>query len=252
MTGASRGIGRGVALRLARQGYDLALVARSAETLAAVAAEIAALGRRAVPLAIDLRQPDAGSRAVDGAIAGLDAGPGLDLLVNNAGATKRGDFFTLTEEDFQDGFALKFHGAVRMTRAAWPHLKARRGAIVNVIGVGARNPSPDFTIGGSVNAACANFTKAMAQIGTAEGIRVNAVHPGLIRTDRLMAWVRAAMEKEGLTEEQVLARMSGDLKTLRVGEVEDVAGLVAYLASDQATYMHGAVVEIDGGHTKGM
>jgi len=259
VTGASRGIGRAIALKLAAEGYDVALVARSADTLAAVAAEISALGRKAVPLPIDLRQADAGARAVEGAMAGLNGaggqggGPsGLDLLVNNAGATRRGDFFTLTEEDFQDGFALKFHGAVRMTRAAWPHLKASGGAIVNIIGVGARNPSPDFTIGGSVNAACANFTKAMAQIGTADGIRVNAVHPGLIRTDRLMVWVKAAMEKDGLSEAAVLQRMSGDLRTLRVGEVEDVAALVAFLASDQASYMHGAVVEIDGGHTKGM
>lgn len=253
VTGASRGIGRGIALKLAAEGYDLALVARSVETLEKVAQEVAALGRRAVPLAIDLREPDAGNRAVKGAIDGLNHGSeGLDLLVNNAGATKRGDFFELTEEDFQDGFALKFHGAVRMTRAAWPHLRARRGAVVNVIGAGARNPSPDFTIGGSVNAACANFTKAMAQLGTQEGVRVNGVHPGLVRTDRLMHWVRLAMEKDGLSEAEVLERMARESQTTRIGEVEDIANLVAWLASPAADFVHGALIDIDGGRTRGL
>lgn len=253
VTGASRGIGRGVALKLAQEGYDVALVARSADALQAVAQEVAALGCRAVPLAIDLREADAGARAVAGAVDGLnDGAAGLDLLVNNAGATKRGDFFALTEEDFQDGFALKFHGAVRMTRAAWPHLKASGGAIVNVIGVGARNPSPDFTIGGSVNAACANFTKAVAQIGTNDGVRVNAVHPGLVRTDRLMHWVRQAMEKDGLPEAEVLQRMAREAQTTRIGEVEDIANLVAWLASPAAEFVHGSLVDIDGGRTRGM
>ncbi|MFC3230201.1 SDR family oxidoreductase [Marinibaculum pumilum] len=249
VTGASRGIGRGIALRLAAEGYDVALVARSADTLQDVAKEVGAAGRRAVPLALDLRQADAGDRAVAGAVEALG---GVDLLVNNAGATKRGDFFSLTEEDFQDGFALKFHGAVRMTRAAWPHLKAAGGAMVNIIGVGARNPSPDFTIGGSVNAACANFAKAMAQIGTRDGVRVNAVHPGLVRTDRLMVWVRQAMEKDGLDEASVLARMAADSETTRIGEVEDIAALVAFLASPEASFIHGSIVDIDGGRTRGM
>ncbi|MEQ8348610.1 MAG: SDR family oxidoreductase [Sneathiellaceae bacterium] len=249
VTGASRGIGRGIALKLAADGYDVALVARSEETLRDVAKEIGGQGRRAVPLAIDLREADAGDRAVGGAVEALG---GLDLLVNNAGATKRGDFFSLTEEDFLDGFALKFHGAVRMTRAAWPHLKAAGGAMISVIGVGARNPSPDFTIGGSVNSACANFTRAIAQIGTQDGVRVNAVHPGLVRTDRLMVWVRQAMEKDGLSEEAVLQGMARDSQTTRIGEVEDIANLVSWLASPAAGFVHGAIVDIDGGRTRGM
>ena len=108
----------------------------------------------------------------------------LDILVNNAGATKRADFFTLTEEDWQDGFALKFHGYVRTTRAAWPHLRETRGCIVNIVGVGSRAGSAEFTIGGSVNVALLNFTKAMADIGMKDGVRVNAINPGLIETER--------------------------------------------------------------------
>jgi len=102
----------------------------------------------------------------------------LDILVNNAGATKRADFFTLTEEDWQDGFALKFHGYVRMTRAAWPHLKSVNGNIVNIVGIGSRAGSAEFTIGAQVNVAILNFTKAMADIGVKDGVRVTRSTPG--------------------------------------------------------------------------
>ena len=100
---------------------------------------------------------------------------GLDLLVNCAGATKRGDFFALSHEDFLDGFALKFHGAVAMTRAAWPRLReSGAGHVVNIIGAAARTPSADFAIGGAVNSALENFTKAMADRGRAEKVRARA------------------------------------------------------------------------------
>ena len=116
--------------------------------------------------------------------AALDAHGAIDIVVNNAGATKRGDFFELTDADWADGFALKFMGAVRLTRAAWPHLKARRGSVLNIIGAGGRTPSAEFTIGGSVNGACLSFTKAVADIGIQDGVQVNAINPGRVKTDR--------------------------------------------------------------------
>ena len=120
----------------------------------------------------------------------------LDLLVNNAGATRRADFFSLTDDDWQSGFALKFHGYVRMTRAAWPHLRETRGNIVNIVGIGARAGSAEFTIGGSVNVALLNFTKAMADIGVEQGVRINAINPGLIETDRFSRNVERVMREE--------------------------------------------------------
>src|SRR6185295_2410813 len=104
----------------------------------------------------------------------------LDLVVNNAGATKRGDFLQLTDEDWASGFSLKFMAAVRVSRAAWPILKRTNGSIVNIAGVGARTGSAEFTIGGSVNSAMLNLTKALADRGVKDGIRVNAINPGSI------------------------------------------------------------------------
>ena len=144
VTGASRGIGRAIALRLAREGAALVLAARSEEDLLKVAAEAEAAGGMAVAVAIDLRTADSPAALVK---AALDAYGAIDIVVNNAGATKRGDFLELTDADWVDGFALKFFGAVRLTREAWPHLKARRGAVLNIVGSGARTPGPEFTIG---------------------------------------------------------------------------------------------------------
>ncbi|HEV3421489.1 MAG TPA: SDR family NAD(P)-dependent oxidoreductase, partial [Candidatus Acidoferrum sp.] len=162
VTGASRGIGRAIALRLAQDGATLVLASRTEADLAKVASQIKSDGGKATSVAGDLRDPGAPAVLVK---AALHAHGAIDIVVNNAGATKRGDFFELTDADWADGFALKFMGAVRLTRAAWPHLKARRGSLLNIIGGGGRTPTAEFTIGGSVNGACLSFTKAVADLG---------------------------------------------------------------------------------------
>ena len=183
VTGASKGIGRAIATLLGQRGYAVALVARSQDLLDGLAEELSqrSSAAPALALAADLRDVGHAPRLVEAAAARFG---GLDLLVNCAGATKRGDFFALSHEDFLDGFALKFHGAVAMTRAAWPRLReSGAGHVVNIIGAAARTPSADFAIGGAVNSALENFTKDMADLGRAEKVRVNAVHPGPIETD---------------------------------------------------------------------
>ena len=134
----------------------------------------------------------------------------LDVLVNNAGSTKRGDFLTLSEADWADGFGLKFFGAMRCSRAAWPHLQASRGTIVNIIGVGGRTGSAEFAIGGAVNAALMNLTKVLADRGVKDGVRVNAINPGGIKTDRLVTRVKSfAAERNldlGAAEQQMAQR----------------------------------------------
>ena len=191
VTGASRGIGRAIALRLAQEGATLVLAARTADDLSKVAAEIKSHGGAATLLATDLRNTDAPEAL---AKAAMDTHGAIDIVVNNAGATKRGNFFALTDADFQDGFALKFFAAVRLTRAAWPHLKARRGSLLSIIGIGGRTPGAEFTIGGSVNGACLSFMKALSDIGIRDGVQVNAINPGRIRTDRFRAMVTAEAE----------------------------------------------------------
>ncbi len=185
VTGGGQGIGAAIAMEFAREGAEVSIVARGAAALDGTAGRIRAETGRAVhAFAADLREPGAPAAAVEAALAAFGK---LDILVNNAGATKRGDFFSLTDEDFVDGFALKFLATVRATRAAWPRLVETRGNILNIVGVGARVGAPDFTIGGPVNSACLNFTKAMAERGRTDGVRVNAINPGPVLTPRLEA-----------------------------------------------------------------
>jgi NAD(P)-dependent dehydrogenase (short-subunit alcohol dehydrogenase family) len=234
VTGASRGIGRAIALRLARDGMQVVLAARSPDLLEALAGEISGLA-----VACDLREPASAQRVVDAAVARFGA---IDILVNNAGATKRGDFLALSEEDWSDGFALKFFGAVRLARLAWPHLARASGSLVNIAGVGGRTPGPQFAIGGSVNAALLSFTKALADLGVRDGVQVNAVNPGFIRTGRLARRMAA--------ENVTAADLTREANIRRIGEPEDVASLVAYLVSPEGGYLHGSLIDLDGGQTK--
>lgn len=250
ITGASRGIGAAVAVELAREGMHVCLVARDQSKLQEVAGSLTnTTGMQVQTLAADLRDPAEPARVVAEAVARFGR---LDLLVNNAGATKRADFFTLTEEDWQDGFALKFHGYVRMTRAAWPHLRATNGSIVNIVGIGSRAGSAEFTIGGSVNVALLNFTKAMADIGIGDGVRVNAINPGLIETDRFTRNVERVMRDRSLSREDALAFLISSHGTKRVGRPEEIGQFVAYLASPRADFMQGAIVDVDGGANRAL
>ena len=128
VTGANRGIGRAIALALAARGAQCVIGARDEGRLHAVVQEIQTAGGTAAALPLDLRLPESPARLVDFALSRMGH---LDIVVNNAGATKRGEFLTLSDDDFIDGFALKFFGAVRLVRAAWPHLKMSHGSVVN-------------------------------------------------------------------------------------------------------------------------
>ena len=162
VTGSSRGIGRGIALAFADEGCDLLLTGRDEKALRDAAQSIHAKGRKAVVHALDLRERSAPAALAD--TARREFG-GLDILVNNAGTTKRGDFLVLTEEDWQEGYALKFFAHVRLARAVWPLLKERRGSLIAIGGTSGRKPDKSFTIGSSVNAAVAAFTKCLADLG---------------------------------------------------------------------------------------
>jgi 3-oxoacyl-[acyl-carrier protein] reductase len=244
VTGASRGIGRAIALHLAREGAQVLLTARSEQALQEAAAEAGAQTR---VFACDLREPESAGNIAEGALRHFG---GIDILVNNAGATKRGDFEFLTEEDWQDGFALKFFGAVRLTRAVWPHLRSRSGALVNIAGAGGRTPGPQFTIGGSVNAALLSFTKAMADLGIRDGVQVNTINPGPVKTGRLARRLETLARERSLDEAAALEAFIREEKVLRIGEPEDIAALVAFLLSPHGRYIHGSLIDADGGSTK--
>jgi 3-oxoacyl-[acyl-carrier protein] reductase len=247
VTGASRGIGRVIALRLAKEGMNLAVAARNEEQLRALAGEIEAMGSKALVHAADLSNAAAPAEL---AAAAVERFGRIDLLVNNAGATKRGDFLALTELDWADGFALKFFAAVRLARTAWPHLIAVNGSIVNIAGVGGRTGDEEFAIGGAVNAAMLNLTKCLAVRGIREGVRVNAINPGSILTERLSLRIQRLAANDGLTVDQATARMLQRHGIARFGDPEEIADAVVFLASERAAYIQGAVLDIDGGLTR--
>jgi 3-oxoacyl-[acyl-carrier protein] reductase len=180
----------------------------------------------------------------------LESHGAIDIVVNNAGATKRGDFFELTDADWADGFALKFMGAVRLTRAAWPHLKARQGSVLNIIGSGGRTPGAEFTIGGSVNGACLSFTKAIADIGIQDGVQVNAINPGRVKTDRFQQTLAAEAVNHGGDLNAALQAIVRKSNIVRLGEPEDIANLAAFMVGPQSRYMQGSLIDLDGGITK--
>lgn len=247
VTGSSRGIGRAIALRLARNGIGVVLCARDRAALTVVANEIESAGGTAAAIALDLRDEDAAKRLVQFSV---DRFGRIDILVNNAGATKRGDFLALTDEDWSDGYALKLFGAVRLTRAAWPWLKESSGTLINVAGIGGRTPGAEFTIGGSVNAALLSFTKAMAEVGIRDGVQVNAVSPGTIRTDRFnQRLARWAAERQ-ITLVEAEREFIATQHIAKIGEPEDIANLVAFITGPEGRLMQGSLIDMDAGATK--
>jgi 3-oxoacyl-[acyl-carrier protein] reductase len=247
ITGASRGIGRGIALTLAAEGCDVVLNGRDRAALDEVAAEVAKLGRKATIEANDLAKD--GSPAMLIAAVGR-AGGRLDILVNNAGATKRGDFRELTDADWKDGFELKFFAHVRLSRAAWPLLVQSKGAIVNIAGIGGREPEAEFGIGSSVNAAVVAWTKALADVGRSEGVQVNAIDPGRVETERLWRRIRERVKASGQDEAAVRREFQAEFGITRFGTVGDIAGLVAFMVSPHGRWLHGTAIAMDGGEIR--
>ena len=244
VTGASRGIGAEVAAELAREGARVMLAARSAEALRERAA---AIGAQAEVHVADLRDPKAPAALAADTVARFGR---IDIVVANAGATKRGDFLALTDEDWQDGFALKFFANMRLIRAAWPQLKESRGAVVIISGIGGKSPGAEFAIGGSVNAALITLTKALADRGTPDGIRVNTINPGDIRTDRLARRIKAATERFGVDAPEAELRMIAEDRLLRFGEPMDIAGLVSFIVGPRGGFLQGSIIDMDGGKLK--
>lgn len=243
VTGASQGIGRAIAQKLAKEGMNLVLTARSREGLNSTAAEC---NTECLIQDIDLREPNAAETIVSLAIQRYGK---IDLLVNNAGATKRGDFLKLTDEEWMDGFALKFFGGMRMSRVAWDHLKVQKGSIIFISGIGGRTGSAEFTIGGAVNAALLNLTKSLADRGARDGIRVNAVNPSGILTERLRLRVDKLAEELNLDETEATEMMCRKLGVTRFGKPEEIASMVAFLASPVAAFCHASIIDVDGGKT---
>ncbi len=244
VTGASRGIGRGIALELASAGCDMMLTARDAEALESVATEVRGLGRKAAIYPADLTATAEPAGLIDALTRDFGR---LDILVNNAGSVRRGNFLTQPEADWRDGFELKFFAHVWLCRLAWPLLKASEGSVVFIEGIGARAPVGDYMIGACAVGAGLAFMRALADVGKRDGVQVNAVNPGSVTTDRFRHRLDIIMKKTGLDEAAAIERHRRELDITRFGTPEDIAGLVRFIVSPRGRLIHGASLDMDGG-----
>jgi len=250
VTGASKGIGAAIARRLATEGCNVALVARSGDALAEAAASLAAdTDVQAVAVAADLSS-EAGCIAAAERV--LEVFGGVDILVNCAGATRAGAFPAQPDADWTDGFALKFFGAVRLTRALWPSLAERSGTVINIGGAAAYTPGAGFMVGGAVNAALGHFSKALSKQGLVDDVNVNIIHPGMTETDRLEQLIRQEAAAEGVAESEIRRRNEAKAGIRRLGRPEDIAETVAFLCSPAARHIQGVGFPVDGGSTPGI
>lgn len=250
ITGGSKGIGREIALGLAREGVSCMLAARTDSHLADAARSISSETEATVETtAGDLRTEEGCVALHDRAV---DHFGRVDILVNSAGATKAGPFLDLDDDTWLDGFALKFHGAVRLSRLFWPELKTSEGTVINIVGGLARTPTPDVMIGGAVNAALANFSKALAGQGLRDNVNVNTIHPAQTRTERHHTLMAARAEAAGTTPDEFERRIIDKQGVRRLAEPEDIANLAVFLCLPESRHITGTSISVDGGGTSGL
>lgn len=241
VTGASQGIGRAVAEALAGEGCALRLVARDAEKLRTAAEEIG--GRHGV--AVSIHAADLSQRGAAAEITAQYAE--ADIVVNNAGNTPRGDILAVDEETWRQGWELKVFGYINLTREFYRRMQARgAGVIVNVIGIGAEKYEYAYAAGGTGNAALAAMTRIVGSASLDYGVRVLGVHPGWVETAKARRSLmgRAAAE---LGDEQRWPEFVRDWPRGQLIQPQEVADVVAFLASPRASAMSGTIVTVDAG-----
>jgi NAD(P)-dependent dehydrogenase (short-subunit alcohol dehydrogenase family) len=247
VTGASRGIGRATAIRLARDFSAVVVVARSTEILQDTAAKVRAEGAEPLALALDLQEPASAEVVVKQT---LDRYRRIDALINVAGAVPQTDLFAMTDAEWNDGLALKFHGARRLTIKAWEALKSARGAVVLTSGATALAPKPALAAVATINAAIAALAKAFSERGIVDGVQVNSVLPGPVMTDRRRTMLSRYAASQNLSLDDAMPRFAAEAGISRYGQPEEIADLMAFLVSPAARWMTGAAVRMDGGEAK--
>ncbi|HEY6301763.1 MAG TPA: SDR family oxidoreductase [Terriglobales bacterium] len=249
VTGASQGIGRATALRLARDFSAVVLVARDKEKLEEAGTDVRSAGAEAMIFDLDLRQAQSAEIPVEGALERFGR---IDALINIAGAVPQIDLLEMTDAQWDDGMALKFHGARRLTIRAWDALKASNGSVVLMSGSAAFGPKPTFAAVAAINAAINALAKAFAEQGIQDGVQVNSVSPGVVMTGRRRAFFEKWAPAHNLTVEEAIKKFPEQAGITRFGKPEEIADLIGYLVSPAARWMTGAAVRMDGGEIKGI
>lgn len=249
VTGASRGIGRATAIRLARDFARVVLVARSGKLLEETATEVRAAGSDSLELDLDLREARAAEATVERTLSRFGR---IDAVINIAGAVPQIDLLEMTDEQWDDGFALKLHGARRLTIQAWDALKKSRGSVIFTSGNSAQLPKSGFAAVATINAAIVAMAKAFADRGITDGIQVNSVLPGPVMTDRRRSYMEKYAPAHGMTVEEALEKFPEQAGITRYGRPEDIAEFMAFVVSPHGRWLVGSTLRMDGGEVKGL
>jgi 3-oxoacyl-[acyl-carrier protein] reductase len=249
VTGASQGIGRSTAVRLARDFSSVVVVARNGDALNVVADEVRQQGAEAVAIALDLSRIEAAETVVKTALHRCGR---IDALLNIAGAVPQIDLFEMTDEQWQAGMELKLHGARRLTIRAWEALKKSQGSVVFMSGSAALDPKPAFAAVAATNAAILAMAKAFAEQGVKDGVQVNSIIPGAVMTGRRRSFLEKWAPAHHMTVEEATAKFPEEAGIRRYGQPEEIAELLGFMVSPAAKWMIGSAVRMDGGETKGI
>lgn len=247
VSGASRGIGRATAIRLAKDYSGVVLVARNAELLESTAEAVRAAGAEAFVIDADLRDPAVAKSVVEQTLGRFGR---IDAVVNIAGAVPQVDVLDMTDEQWDDGFALKLHGARRLTVHAWDALKKTNGSVIFTSGNSAQTPKSAFAAVATVNAAIVAMAKAFADRGTTDGVQVNSVLPGPVMTDRRRSYMEKYAPAHGMSVEEALEKFPSQVGITRYGKPEDIAELMAFVLSPAGNWIVGSALRMDGGEIK--
>lgn len=249
VTGASAGIGRATATRLAKDFTGVVLVARREEELVETASAVKAAGAEPLAIAVDLRLVESVDKVIKGTVEKFGR---IDAVVNIAGAVPQIHLFEMTDEQWNDGAEMKLHGARRLTIKAWPYLKAAKGSVILTSGNSAEDPKPGFAAVATINAAIVALAKAFAEQGIIDGVQVNSVLPGPVMSHRRIGFLTKWSAANKMTLEEAKNKFLVEAHIERYGEPEEIAELMAFLVSPAAKWMTGSAVRMDGGEVKGI
>jgi 3-oxoacyl-[acyl-carrier protein] reductase len=248
---SSKGLGKAVAMELAREGAKLTICSRNEEALLATAQEISAATKAEVlALPVDVTKPGDVAKLMEKT---LERYGKIDILVANAGGPPSGTFENFSDEDWAKALELNLLSSVRMAREVIPHLKKQGGGrIIFVTSVSVKQPLEGLVLSNGARAGVTGVAKSLANELGKYNITVNSVLPGYTDTDRLVSLRRARAEREKRPEEELLANQTKDIPLGRLGQPEEFAAVVTFLASVRASYINGVALLVDGGLYKGL
>jgi 3-oxoacyl-[acyl-carrier protein] reductase len=248
---SSQGLGRAVAEELAAEGASLVLCARDSRTLAETAAAIAeSSDAHVLAVPADVTVTEDIKRLVD---AGNERFGRIDILVTNAGGPPAGRFEQLTREQWEDAIRLTLLSAVELARLVLPGMKERRwGRIINITSIAVKQPVENLLLSNSLRAGLTGFARTLANEVAADGVTVNNVLPGYTRTERLDELAAMMAEKQGISPGEFRGKWEKEIPMGRLGEPREFAAMVAFLASERASYVTGTSIQVDGGWIKSL